>query len=360
MSDRTELIVPGPAAALAGLLGVPAPDLAAGEGLPLLWHWVYLLDRPAQADLGADGHRVRGGLFTPPPGHRRMWAGGQVSATGPLRVGSSATRRSCVLSVQEKAGRSGPLTFVAVQHQILQAGQLVIDERQDLVYREAVPPVVDPPGAVVPAADGEWAVDVSPTLLFRFSALTYNAHRIHYDRDYARDVEGYPGLLVHGPLQALAMAEAARARGVGSGAGLVFEYRLTAPLFDFQGMVVTAVAGQGVATTTVRDRYGRQTATGTLRSLPIRRRPGGPGYRGRSAQRGRLPCGFRAGNYRVTPIYRFDPGHRGGYPGRGAIYSGFLASATYDHRAARVRDGQRITTLVRASAGSTGWSRRDR
>lgn len=117
----------------------------------------------------------------------------------------------------------------------------------------------------MPPADGEWAIDVSPVLLFRFSALTYNAHRIHYDRDYARDVEGYPGLLTHGPLQALAMAEAARAAGCGQDGDLDFEYRLKSPLFDHQGMSVSAVSEQGATTTQVRDSRGRQTAAGTLR-----------------------------------------------------------------------------------------------
>ena len=130
----------------------------------------------------------------------------------------------------------------------MQRDQVVIDEQQDIVYREAAPPPGrrgsrPAEGPVVPPAEGEWAIEVSPTLLFRFSALTYNAHRIHYDRDYARDVEGYPGLLTHGPLQALAMAEAARAAEGGDRRGdpeLSFEYRLISPLFDFQGMVVSA------------------------------------------------------------------------------------------------------------------------
>jgi 3-methylfumaryl-CoA hydratase len=149
----------------------------------------------------------------------------------------------------DKQGRSGPLTFVTVHHQVRQRGDVVVDEQQDLVYRAAAgsagqraAAATDDP--VVPPADGERPVDVSPALLFRFSALTYNAHRIHYDRGYARDVEGYPGLLVHGPLQALAMAEAARAAGYPDGAGagdLVFDYRLLSPLFDHQGMVVSAV-----------------------------------------------------------------------------------------------------------------------
>ena len=271
--ERTEMLLPGPAQALGALLGVPVPDLEHGAGLPLLWHWVYLLDHPAQADLGPDGHPVRGTFPTPPgPGLRRMWAGGRVRTSGPLRCGAPATRRSRVLSVQDKQGRSGPLTFVVAEHQVVQDGRVVVDEQQDIVYRPAVPPTgppADRPGsagqagaAVVPPAAGEWAIEVSPTLLFRFSALTYNAHRIHYDRDYVRDVDGYPGLLTHGPLQALAMAEAARAAGCAG--DLSLEYRLISPLFDFQGLVVRASRGPDATATAVRDIYGRQTAAGTI------------------------------------------------------------------------------------------------
>ncbi len=275
--ERTETLGPEPARALGALLDVPVPDLEYGAGLPLLWHWLYLLDRPAQADLGPDGHPVRGTVPAPPAtGKRRMWAGGRVRTSGLLRCGEPATRRSRVQSVEEKQGRSGSLTFVVVHHQIEQRGLAVVDEEQDLVYREAVSPSgpAAAPGEdapVVPPADGEWAIEVTPTLLFRFSALTYNAHRIHYDRDYVREVEGYPGLLTHGPLQALAMAEAARAtaaRATGQGDagddGLSLSYRLISPLFDYQGMVVSAKPDQDTVVTAVRDRYGRPTATGTL------------------------------------------------------------------------------------------------
>jgi 3-methylfumaryl-CoA hydratase len=274
-SERTEMLLPEPGQALGGLLGVPVPDLARGEGLPLLWHWVYLLDRPAQAGLGPDGVSLRQAVAAfPAVSGRRMWAGGRVRASGPLRCGDLATKRSRVLSVREKQGRSGPLTFITVEHQVLQRDHVVIDEQQDIVYREAAlgdgqPPAPSGDGPAVPPAEGEWAIDVSPALLFRFSALTYNAHRIHYDRDYARQVEGYPGLLTHGPLQALAMAEAARAAGFSGdhGAGSPrFAYRLTSPLFDHQGMVVSAVREPGAMTTAVRDVYGRQTAAGTLRN----------------------------------------------------------------------------------------------
>jgi 3-methylfumaryl-CoA hydratase len=112
--ERTEMLLPEPARALGALLGVPVPDLARGAGLPLLWHWVYLLDRPAQADLGPDGHPLRGtAAAAAQPGRRRMWAGGQVRSSGPLRCGEPATKRSRVLSTTQKQGRSGPLTFIA-------------------------------------------------------------------------------------------------------------------------------------------------------------------------------------------------------------------------------------------------------
>jgi 3-methylfumaryl-CoA hydratase len=278
--ERTEALLPGPAQALGALLDVPVPDLDNGAGLPLLWHWIYLLERPAQADLGPDGHPLRATIPAPPgPGRRRMWAGGRVRMSGSLRCGDGepASKRSRVRSIQEKQGRSGRLTLIVVEHQILQQGRVVIDEQQDIVYREAAspagqspPPVAEPP---VPPADGEWKIEVSPTLLFRFSALTYNAHRIHYDRDYARDLEGYPGLVIHGPLQALAMAEAARAAGCHDGqerGDPYFDYRLTSPLFDHQGMVVSAEQERDATVTAVRDIHGRRAAFGMLRYVSPR------------------------------------------------------------------------------------------
>jgi len=275
VSERTEMLLPEPACALGALLGVPVPGLTRGEGLPPLWHWVYLLDRPAQADLGADGSPARGTIpSSPGSGRGRMWAGGRVRISGPLMCGELATKRSRTLSVQEKRGRSGPLTFITVGHQIVQHGCIVIDEQQDIVYRHAVSPAGQPSaprveGPVARPPDGGWAIEVSPTLLFRFSALTYNAHRIHYDRDYARQQEGYPGLVTHGPLQALAMAEAARAAGCGPGqdaGGLHFEYRLISPLFDHQGLVVSVARKRDALMTAVRDLDGRQTAAGTFRN----------------------------------------------------------------------------------------------
>jgi 3-methylfumaryl-CoA hydratase len=255
---------------MAGLLGVDLPDLDAGEELPLLWHWLYLLERPAQADRGADGHPAVGGIPTPPgPGRRRMFAGGRVVRHGPLRCGEVAQRRTSVVSTKEKDGSTGRLTFVTVRHEISQAGVPVITEEQDILYRDPPPP--GPAGSARPAAttgtaapvDGAWSITVDPVLLFRFSALTYNGHRIHYDRAYATDVEGYPGLVVHGPLQALAMTEAAR-RNAPDRVPSALEFRLVSPLFDHQGMVASTVADGDAVRAQVGDLEGRTTATATI------------------------------------------------------------------------------------------------
>jgi len=264
--EVTELITAGPAEALAGLLGVEGTPFVA---LPLLFHWVYLLDRPPTVALGPDGHQAVGGMPVPPgAGLRRMFAGGRAWRHGALRIGAEATRRTWQASSVVKEGRTGPLHFVTVRTEVSQGGQVVVSEEQDLVYREPAgasgvavaraasgAEVVGETGAV---GDGDWVVEVDPVLLFRYSALTYNAHRIHYDRDYARS-EGYPGLLVHGPLQALLMAELARRSG---GSASEYSYRLVSPLYDDQGLVVTAARDGGLS---CRDATGRVTATGTLR-----------------------------------------------------------------------------------------------
>lgn len=269
MSDervRTELLAPGQAQALAGLLDVPTPDPEAG--LPLTWHWIYLLEHSASADLGPDGHPLVGIPAPPEPGRRRMWAGGSIRSLAPLRPGREATRTTRVHSLRDKHGRTGRLTFLGIEHTIEQDGRVAVQERHDIVYRDAAAtpatpatpaspaapaaeePPAQPPEDVPPGPD-ERELRITPPLLFRYSALTYNAHRIHYDRDYARDVEGYPGLVTHGPLQALLMAEAARAAGLVRPVGaddsppVRFDYRLVSPLFDHQGLVAGARAEAG-------------------------------------------------------------------------------------------------------------------
>jgi 3-methylfumaryl-CoA hydratase len=261
---RTETLVPGPADALVGLLGI---DWADRVDLPLLWHWIYLLDRAPQDDLGPDGHPFRGVVPEPAgTGMRRMFAGGAVRQSRALRLGEPATRRSWAEEPVIKQGRSGRLVFVTMRSEVSQSGEACVHEAQELVYLEARRPVppsdAATPTKADPAVQG-WQLPISPTFLFRFSALTYNAHRIHYDRDYARDVEGYAGLVVHGPLQAIAMAQAAAAASRRT--VVAFDYRLTAPLLEGQGMVVAADADpDGRWRATVRDSTGRTTASAVI------------------------------------------------------------------------------------------------
>ena len=229
----SDTVTAGAAEALHGLLDSPGEPPHEGDPVPPLWHWLAFLPRVPQRELDADGHPRRGGFLPPVELPRRMFAGGRFSFVRPVRVGERLTRLSRVASVEEKEGRSGRLVFVTVRHEIGPAGGAVsIIEEQDLVYRGPSGPVREPP----PAGEDDawrWALDIAvdATLLFRFSALTYNAHRIHYDRTYATDVEGYPGLVVHGPLQAVALAELCR-RHAGDRALASFSFRGVRPLFD--------------------------------------------------------------------------------------------------------------------------------
>lgn len=182
---------------LATTLGEPAP--AAGEALPPLWHWAFFQDAVPEAGLGADGHPARGGFLPPADGRNRMWAGGRLEFHEPLRVGRQASRVTTILKVEEKHGRTGALLFVTLRHDYLQDGRLALREEQDIVYREPSPPKL---GGTEALPEGAWreAVEPSPVLLFRYSAVTFNGHRIHYDWPYVTGAEGYPGLVVHGPL----------------------------------------------------------------------------------------------------------------------------------------------------------------
>lgn len=208
-------VTPSAAAALHGLLDGPGPPPTDGEPLPLLWHWLAFLPSAAQRDLGPDGHPRPGSFLPPVELARRMYAGGRVDAHGRVRVGDRLRRQSRVTDVVTKDGRSGPLAFVEVTHEITTDDGDGLVEVQDLVYRgPSRTPEADDAASGRPdeAVGSAWCQRLrpDPTMLFRFSALTYNAHRIHYDRPYAEQVEGYPGLVVHGPLQAIALAELCR------------------------------------------------------------------------------------------------------------------------------------------------------
>lgn len=170
-----------------------------GQALPLLWHWAFFQPNVEAAGLGDDGHPARGGFLPPAQDRNRMWAGSRLDFITPLRVDADVTRHSTVLKAEEKHGRTGSLLFVTVKHEYLQDGQLALVEEQDIVYREPTPPKL---GGTEAAPAAQWQEPVIPdaTLLFRYSAVTFNGHRIHYDWPYVTETEGYAGLVVHGPL----------------------------------------------------------------------------------------------------------------------------------------------------------------
>lgn len=228
----TDQITPVPAAALSALLDRNDPFPRTGDPLPPLWHWLYFLPHARQSELGADGHPARGGFLPPVPLARRMWAGSRLEFRGTLRIGDTITRSSKVLDVSAKQGRAGTLVFVKTRHEIGNAENIAVIEEHDIVYRD--PPRPDAPAPEPTAAPRErvWAREIRPdaVMLFRYSALTFNGHRIHYDYPYVTQVEGYPGLVVHGPLVATLLLDLLRRhRPRAPIAG--FSFRALQPLF---------------------------------------------------------------------------------------------------------------------------------
>jgi 3-methylfumaryl-CoA hydratase len=202
---------PWTASALAATLRNDDQPWPAGRALPPLWHWCYFLPTSPQIQLGPDGHPARGGFLPPVPLPRRMWAGSQLEFFAPLPLGAPARKTSRVVDVTLKQGKAGALVFVKVAHEVHAGDTLVLRDAHDIVYREAAKPgEAAPPQA--PPADAAWSVEHRPdaTLLFRYSALTFNSHRIHYDHPYVTQVEGYDDLVVHGPLIATLLLEAAK------------------------------------------------------------------------------------------------------------------------------------------------------
>ena len=237
-----ERIAAGPSIALAGVFDCDAPVRDDGDALPPLWHWLHFLERSAQSELGEDGHPVRGTLLPDYPRRRRMFAGGRLTVHAPLRVGAEVARTSRVTAATYKEGRSGPMLFVTAEYRFTEGDDLLCVEEQDIVYRQdpepAPAPSAPPPAPAAsasgagegtgPAPDWRWELTPGPALLFRFSALTYNTHRIHYDHPYVTGVEGFPGLVVHGPLTALALLELPRRAREGV---REFSFRARRPLF---------------------------------------------------------------------------------------------------------------------------------
>jgi len=230
-----------PLRGLAATLEQGDPPLAPGDAAPPLGHWLYFLPQAPQSQIGPDGHPLRGGFLPPVPLPRRMWAGGRLhwEQGNPLRVGDAARRVSRIESVAHKQGRSGAMVFVTVRHEVHNARGLCLTEEQDLVYRAAPQPGERPADSTPADTGAPWRREIAPdsVLLFRYSALTFNGHRIHYDREYATQVEGYPGLVVHGPLLATLLTDLAR-RHAPERAMRRFEFRAVRPTFDLHPFFV--------------------------------------------------------------------------------------------------------------------------
>lgn len=252
---REEIIAEFPAQAAAAMLDLDSASMTLGHPLPPLWHWFYFLPKAARSQIDHDGHPKRGGFFPPVDLPRRMFAGARTEFHEPITIGEPAVREGEILKVAEKSGKSGWLVFVTVRYRIEQGGRIRVEEEQDIVYKEPGPPIPEPrPLSTLPDVPaGAWVKDVTPdtVLLFRFSALTFNAHRIHYDRPYARNEEGYPGLVVHGPLTAVLLAGMTRENSPKRIARFRFQGR--APLFD---LCPFRLVGQPEGDTVTLDAYG--------------------------------------------------------------------------------------------------------
>jgi 3-methylfumaryl-CoA hydratase len=241
-----DTITPAPLAALSATLDRDDPPPNPGDPLPPLWHWLFFLPIHRQSMLGPDGHAARGGFLPPVTLPRRLWAGSRIELHQQLRVGDAITRTSSIVSIKQKEGRTGPLVFVVVRHEISNASGLAITDEHDIVYRGDAPPgqkAPEPPAAPPGAA---WQRTITPddVLLFRYSALTFNGHRIHYDRRYTTEVEGYPGLVVHGPLQATLLMDLLR-RNLPAARVSRVAFRAVSPLFDIAPFSVCGAPAAG-------------------------------------------------------------------------------------------------------------------
>jgi len=230
-----------PVAAMSATLDRRDPPLHEGDAIPEGWHWLYFLETSPASDLAHDGHTKRGGFLPPVSLPRRMWAGGRLEFRRAIKIGERLSRESEILSVEPKSGKSGNLVFVTVRHTVSASDDIAVVEEHDIVYRDAAKPGSPvPPGKPAPA-NAVWRHDVMPdeAMLFRYSALIFNAHRIHYDIDYCRKEEGYPGLIVHGPLQTTLLLDLSR-RHAGKPVRKL-DYRAVSPLFHNEKLTVGGI-----------------------------------------------------------------------------------------------------------------------
>lgn len=240
-----DLITSAPVRGLNATLDYSSGIAQADEPLPPLWHWLYFLPQHRESELGPDGHAMGGGFLPPVPLARRMWAGGRYKWIDRLRIGEHVSRKSVIEDVTCKSGRSGELVFLVVRHEISGPRGLVLTEWHDIVYRQSVAEKETATLPIVPAPDNAvWMrrQQADAVLLFRYSALTFNGYRIHYDRRYVTEVVGYPGLIVHGPLMATLLMELARSNNPGRIVS-EFSFRATRPVFDIHPFEVCGKPG---------------------------------------------------------------------------------------------------------------------
>ena len=262
-----------PVRALAATLGRADPPPLPRTALPPLWHWLYFLPMHPAGELGEDGHARRGGFLPPVPLPRRMWAGGRLrwNLDNPLRVGDALRRDSRIASVGGKSGRSGELVFVTVVHELHNAQGLALTEEHDIVYRGAPQPGDPGPTPIAAPQDAAWQRELTPddVLLFRYSALTFNGHRIHYDRRYVTQTEGYPGLVVHGPLVATLLMDLLRRESPHSRVR-AFQFKAVRPAFDGRPLRLAGrpSAGGAAADLWAQDHEGWLTMQATAEIEP--------------------------------------------------------------------------------------------
>lgn len=260
---RSDVVTAAPLAALSALLDRDDPAPRKGDTAPPLAHWLYFLPAYRQSEAGPDGHALKGEFLPPVPLPRRMWAGSRLEFRGPLVVGSKVERVSRIADVALKQGRSGPLVFVTVRHEVSDGAVLLIADEHDIVYRGetalAAKPIPAPQGAA-------WRREIhpDPVLLFRYSAVTFNSHRIHYDQPYATRVEGYPGLVVHGPLIATLLLDLLRRNAPGV-AVKRYRFRAIKPLYDIANFFLCGVPDESSRTARLwaRDADGELTMDAT-------------------------------------------------------------------------------------------------
>lgn len=226
-----DIASPAPLVGLEALLDHETPPWIAGE-VPPLGHWLYFLPHARQSEIATDGHPKRGGFLPPIDLPRRMWAGSRIVWHAPIRIGATIANRSTIKSIERKTGASGEMVFLTVAQEISADGELAVTEERDVVFRAASKPGDAPKAEAAQPRAAEWSRTITPdeTQLFRFSALTFNAHRIHYDRDYTTKVEGYPDLVVQGPYTAMLLMDHFLRRNVGARVK-AFRFRAKRPHF---------------------------------------------------------------------------------------------------------------------------------